>query len=332
MGCGASQLLAFPSVKENRKGAMGALSVTVVGATGLTGELSVHLKMSKGFTMMESGSTSRVNVGESGMHRWNHTFNLQIDHRFHKLCFLLRDPKDNLVRKLELTASQIYRNAELDEQFALEGGGEMHLRWNFTKGKMPLQEVGDICGLGSPAALLFGFAWEGRKKLKKPDVDVRAFAITKTGITLGTVNSRRTEAFKNPEKQSAALRHSGAHKRGKGVGDDDEIYVDITAIPKEAFAVVITVKSSSGTPFGKMMKSAVVRVRDCTGNMLCVNRMCDTFRSATTSHCFLVAIHRVSSGGWAHCTLLKSGEAVKGGFHTTFQTSESDTVKVTLDL
>lgn len=134
---------------------------------------------------------------------------------------------------------------------------------DLTKGNAGLSNV--IVGLGwDPAEPARGFF--GVKKQANVDCDASALMLNENGKLIKKGN---LICFHNKQSPCNSVIHSGDNLTGDGDGDDEQIMVNLSAIPSDVHKVLVVVNIYDATnrkqDFG-MIKSAYIRVINAVGN------------------------------------------------------------------
>jgi stress response protein SCP2 len=134
---------------------------------------------------------------------------------------------------------------------------------DLTKGNAGLSNV--IVGLGwDPAAPARGFF--GVKKQANVDCDASALMLNENGKL---VKKGNLICFHNKQSPCNSVIHSGDNLTGDGDGDDEQIMVNLNAIPSDVHKVLVVVNIYDATnrkqDFG-LIKSAYIRVMNAVGN------------------------------------------------------------------
>lgn len=61
--------------------------------------------------------------------------------------------------------------------------------------------------------------------------------------------------FQQLKSKDGSIRHSGDNRTGEGEGDDESIYVDLTALPSSVVHLVFTVNSFTGENFSRIQNA-----------------------------------------------------------------------------
>ncbi|MNV56433.1 Stress response protein SCP2 [compost metagenome] len=134
---------------------------------------------------------------------------------------------------------------------------------DLTKGNAGLSNV--IVGLGwDPAEPARGFF--GVKKQANVDCDASALMLNENGKL---VKKGNLVCFHNKQSPCNSVIHSGDNLTGDGDGDDEQIMVNLNAIPSDVHKVLVVVNIYDATnrkqDFG-LIKSAYIRVMNAVGN------------------------------------------------------------------
>ncbi len=134
---------------------------------------------------------------------------------------------------------------------------------DLTKGNAGLSSV--IVGLGwDPAEPARGFF--GIKKQANVDCDASALMLNENGKLIKKGN---LICFHNKQSPCNSVIHSGDNLTGDGDGDDEQIRVNLSAVPADVHKILVVVNIYDATnrkqDFG-MIKSAYIRVMNAVGN------------------------------------------------------------------
>jgi len=160
---------------------------------------------------------------------------------------------------------------ELDNNNNPNQGGKKRMAVSLSKGgKVSLAKVAQDAGIaGGLSKITVGLGWDVNRYDGGADFDLDAAA-----FLLGTNGKVRNEAdfvFYN-NKNGAGVMHTGDNRTGAGEGDDEQIKVDLTAIPadvdKIAFTVTIDQADERHENFGMVENSFIRLVDDTTGTEL----------------------------------------------------------------
>lgn len=141
---------------------------------------------------------------------------------------------------------------------------------SLSKGqKVSLAKVASDAGVSSLTKVIVGLGWDVNRYDGGADFDLDAAA-----FMLGANGKVRSDAdfiFYN-NKNGAGVTHTGDNRTGAGDGDDEQIAVDLTAVPldveKIAFTVTIDQAESRGQNFGMVENSFIRIVDEATGTEL----------------------------------------------------------------
>lgn len=132
---------------------------------------------------------------------------------------------------------------------------------DLTKSNPNLKEI--IVGLGwasNPTASSYSF-----------DLDASAFLIGSNGKVK---DENDLVFYNNPSGGQGSVKHSGDNKKGSGEGDDEQIHINLSAVPANieriAFTITINDAQMKRQSFGDIQKS-YVRILNATTNELLLN-------------------------------------------------------------
>lgn len=157
---------------------------------------------------------------------------------------------------------------------------------NLQKGqKVSLSK--ENAGLGK---VVVGLGWDEVQQQKrgffapKPqDIDCDAFALLLTNGKL--VDKRDVVYFGNLTHYTGSVRHMGDNLTGAGEGDDEQITVDLSAVPAQYDSIVIAVNIYQAAErrqhFG-MIRNAFIRLVDArTNKEMCIYNLTEDYSGAT---------------------------------------------------
>lgn len=132
---------------------------------------------------------------------------------------------------------------------------------DLTKSNPNLKEI--IVGLGwasNPAASSYNF-----------DLDASAFLIGSNGKVK---DENDLVFYNNPSGGQGSVKHSGDNKKGSGAGDDEQIHINLSAVPayieRIAFTITINDAQKKRQSFGDI-KNSYVRILNASTNELLLN-------------------------------------------------------------
>ena len=142
---------------------------------------------------------------------------------------------------------------------------------NLSKGgKVSLAKVAADAGIqGGLSKIIVGLGWDTNRYDggKDFDLDASAFMLGENG----KVGSEKDFIFYNNTK-GEGIEHTGDNRTGDGEGDDEQIKVDLNAVPaniqKIAFSITICDAEKNGQNFGMVENSYVRVVDEATGTEL----------------------------------------------------------------
>ena len=113
---------------------------------------------------------------------------------------------------------------------------------------------------GSPLRrAVMGLGWDTGDE----DIDLDASCLMFDG-SKGLVD---TVWFKQLRSKDGSIQHSGDNRTGAGEGDDEQINVDLTAVPPAVMSLVFVVNSFTGQSFS-LVRNAFCRIVDGNGKEL----------------------------------------------------------------
>lgn len=156
---------------------------------------------------------------------------------------------------------------------------------------------------GSLRRVMVGLGWDEVQQKRsffapKPqDIDCDASAILCTNGHL--INIKDLVFYNNLTHNSGAVRHMGDNLTGAGDGDDEQIMVDLTALPgtydKIVFVVTIYQARERKQHFG-MIRNCFIRICDAeTGQELCKYNLSENYNNMTAM--IFGELYRYN-GGW----------------------------------
>lgn len=142
---------------------------------------------------------------------------------------------------------------------------------------------------GSLRKVMVGLGWDevqqkrGFFAPRPQDIDCDASAILCIGGHL--VNVADLVFYNNLRHRSGAVRHMGDNLTGVGDGDDEQIMVDLTALPQEydkiVFVVTIYQARERRQHFG-LIRNCFIRICDAeTGQELCKYNLSENYNNMT---------------------------------------------------
>jgi stress response protein SCP2 len=118
--------------------------------------------------------------------------------------------------------------------------------------------------------LVMGLGWDPAPGRRSVDLDASAIAFDGSGKKLAIVWFMHLTDFRG------ALQHTGDNVTGAGEGDDEQIRVDLAALPPEVSSVVFTINSFKGQKFTEIARAFCRLVDDVTGTELVRFELSDT--------------------------------------------------------
>jgi stress response protein SCP2 len=144
---------------------------------------------------------------------------------------------------------------------------------------------------GSPplSKVTMGLGWDPARGNRAIDLDASVIAYDASGDERGIVFFARKKEFKG------AIRHGGDNLTGQGDGDDEQIYVDLPALPSDVASLVFTITSFRGQPFTEVA-NAFCRLVDSTSGTELVRYNLSEAEPATAV--LMAMLRRAADGSW----------------------------------
>lgn len=144
-----------------------------------------------------------------------------------------------------------------------ENGGKKKMAVSLSKGsKVSLAKVASDAGVASLTNIVAGLGWDVQRYDGGQDFDLDAAA-----FMLGSNGKVRTDTdfiFYN-NKVGQGIEHTGDNRTGEGDGDDEQIKIDLNAVPAEiekiSFTVTIDQADTRNQNFG-MVEGAYIHIAD----------------------------------------------------------------------
>lgn len=137
------------------------------------------------------------------------------------------------------------------------------VRVNLDKGRVSLRknETVSLVKTGAPPLtfVVMGLGWDPVRRGKDVDLDASVVVFDPRGTVLDTIYFGNLAGFGH------AIQHAGDNLTGAGDGDDEQIRVDLSALPREAAVLVFTITSYRGQRFDEVA-NAFCRLVDGRSN------------------------------------------------------------------
>lgn len=174
---------------------------------------------------------------------------------------------------------------------------------NLDKGRVSLEKKQTVSLVKTGAAPLshvtMGLGWDPAQAGRRIDLDASVIAFDAAGKDVDKV------WFMSKQGCRGAIRHSGDNLTGQGDGDDEQIRVDLGALPPTVTALVFTVNSFSGQKFTDV-RAAYCRLLDSNGSELVRFSLTD---SQAQTGVIMCVMRRSAGGTWSMTAI---GEFQKG--------------------
>jgi len=139
-------------------------------------------------------------------------------------------------------------------------------RVNLDKGRVSLRKNQSVSLVktGAPALtfVVMGLGWDPVRRGKDVDLDASVVVFDPRGTVLETVYFGNLAGFGH------AVQHAGDNLTGAGEGDDEQIRVDLAALPPQAAVLVFTITSYRGQRFDEVSNAFCRLVDGLTGTEL----------------------------------------------------------------
>ncbi len=144
---------------------------------------------------------------------------------------------------------------------------------------------------GAPALthVTMGLGWDPARGRRNIDLDASAIAFDSGGRALELV------WFSHKNALRGAVRHGGDNLTGQGGGDDEQIFVDLQAMPPEVAALVFTITSFRGQKFTDVANAFCRLIEAHSGAELVRYNLSD---SQPASAVLMAMLRREPSGNW----------------------------------
>lgn len=133
-------------------------------------------------------------------------------------------------------------------------------------GKVSLAKAAESAGVSTLTKVVVGLGWDTNRYDGGDQFDLDAAAFMLKGD--GKVRSDADFIFYN-NKDGQGVKHTGDNRTGEGDGDDEQIIVDLNAVPSDiekiAFTVTIDKAAERSQNFGMVENSFIHIVDEATG-------------------------------------------------------------------
>lgn len=164
---------------------------------------------------------------------------------------------------------------------------------NLDKGRVDLTKKArvDLTKTGAPplAKVTMGLGWDPAPGRGEIDLDASVIAYDGSGKKLEIV------WFMHKREFGGAIQHTGDNVTGAGEGDDEQIKVDLLAIPPQVNTLVFTINSFSGQKFTDIRRAFCRLVDDATGQELVRFDLSD---SQPATGVLMAAMRRTGPQSW----------------------------------
>lgn len=164
---------------------------------------------------------------------------------------------------------------------------------NLDKGRVSLRknETVSLVKTGSAALtkVVMGLGWDPAGKGKDIDLDASVIAYDATGKKLEIVWFMHKKEFRG------AIEHTGDNVTGQGDGDDEQIRVDLGALPPTVAHLVFTINSFRGHKFTDV-RNAYCRLLDGSSSAELVRF--DLSSSESSTGVIMARLSRAATGSW----------------------------------
>ncbi|GAB3682738.1 TerD family protein [Angustibacter aerolatus] len=169
---------------------------------------------------------------------------------------------------------------------------------NLDKGRVDLRkgERVSLVKTGAPPlrSVVMGLGWDPARAGSSIDLDASALAYDRRGEHLGSVWFLQLHAF------DRSVVHAGDNLTGEGEGDDEQIRVDLAALPATVHSIVFAITSFGGHPFTEV-RGAFCRLVDAAAGTELVRY--DLSGSEPRTAVLMAALSRDGAGAWVMTAL-----------------------------
>lgn len=172
-----------------------------------------------------------------------------------------------------------------------------------TKGdKVDIAKLAEDAG-GAPGGLTkirLGLGWDARRGAgEQYDLDACVVALNAAGVV---PDSDWFVFFNNKQSPNGAIVHHGDELTGAAAGDDEQISVDLSALPADVVDLrpiinIFKAKDRGGQSFSEVDNAFIRIIDETTGTELCRYDLTENTEKGTNS-IELGKIYRVDSGPW----------------------------------
>ena len=157
-------------------------------------------------------------------------------------------------------------------------------------GNVSLTKEAGAAGL---SAVTVGLGWDVRTTTGTEfDLDASALLVRQDGKVL---SDQHFVFYGNLTSPDGAVEHTGDNLTGEGEGDDEQIRVDLSRVPRNVKTLVFVVNSFTGQDFGRIENAFCRLVDETTGAEIARYNL-----SGGGSHTaqVMAKVYRGSDGGW----------------------------------
>lgn len=164
---------------------------------------------------------------------------------------------------------------------------------NLDEGRVSLvksQRV-SLVKTGAPplSKVVMGLGWDPTRGRRNIDLDASVIAFDQNGGKLAIVWFTHLSEF------GGALRHTGDNLTGRGEGDDEQIKVDLAALPPHVMSLVFTINSFRGQKFTEVSRAFCRLVDELSGQELV---RFDLSESQASTGVLMAMLRRSEPGVW----------------------------------
>lgn len=203
---------------------------------------------------------------------WNQSWTLECNHKLSVLEFRVYDwdrfSADDEIGRVYVPVDGLMDQREHEQWYPLSPKGELKLKLKMELG-FPVLAPRQVAVINKQSGqqLVVGLGWDqapGRSSPIDLDASVIGYSIKEIkdseDNTKKALNKEDVVSFRHLRGFNNAIVHSGDNRTGEGSGDDEEISIDVAALPQNVEILAFVINSFTGQRFSDI-QSAYVRCR-----------------------------------------------------------------------